>query len=347
MKKTLLIIIAAIISGFAASAQVPVFELDLNHPTNPSEINYTEKGYWDGTYSEDHPSLEFGEFTLSHLVSGASYGGTYWDGFTVSINGEDTNYFDENIEGSFISEHWGCMAKDEVTPYLVGYWSEYGDVENNRVLQVSFDTEYTYYDTYVAEEVYIANHPYTYYAAKGYDAFARALDQEGDYLKLIFHGIDEYGNETDKKVEHILAECKVAGEIEISTDWQYVGLRELGDISGFYCTMESTDVGVYGTNTPTLFCMHGLFIVSATNNIDNVTLSNVKLASNRITNEVRLETEQRLEQVSIFNLSGGMLYQATDVEGTLSVPTAHWQSGMYILKATSGGVSQSYKLIKK
>ena|GEM_PF-3570468 len=98
----------------------------MNRPTNPSEINYTEKGYWDGTYSEDYPSLEFGEFTLSHLVSGTSHGGTYWDGFTVSINGEDTNYFDEDIEGSFISEHWGCMAKDEGFSYYHN-WYRQGD----------------------------------------------------------------------------------------------------------------------------------------------------------------------------------------------------------------------------
>ena len=85
--------------------------------------------------------------------------------------------------------------------------------------------------------------------------FARAFD-EGDYLKVVFTSMK--GNEV-KGVE----ECYVVdfrdGKREMATDWNEYLLTNLGEgYNRVRVTIETTDVGEWGANTPLYFAMDDL-----------------------------------------------------------------------------------------
>jgi hypothetical protein len=260
----------------AASANSGVITLDLSQPTNPATFTLDANGVWTETYNdEDYSFIEFNNstFMFSHLIGGegSAWGGSFWDGFTYSKNGDNTDY-GQGGSSSWVDNQWGNMAgggiktdaegniltgggvvlTDPDAPYLVGYWSFMDGYYDYPVLTVIFD------DVYYAQEVYINNSPWSYYGNMDGDGFARALNQEGDYFKLFIHGLDENYEDNGKTAEYVLAEFK-DGVLHQSPNWERVDLSALGEVGGIYFTMQSTDSDpIYGMNTAAYFCMDKL-----------------------------------------------------------------------------------------
>ena len=263
--------------------------LNLLNPTYPTVFNFTSNGYWDKTFNDvEYPFFKSQIFSFSHLIEGpgSAYGGGAWNGFTVCNSGDNTDY---SYTGNWFNYQWGCMAGGGITtdaqgnilkdengdvkvqkgiPYLVGYWNfiiepewwhlGWGNTfidEPTRCLQILLDND----EEYEAVGVYVNTHPYSYYAILHGFGLARPFNQQGDYFKLIFHGINKDGTKSGKYVEHCLAKYENSQLIQ-STKWEWVDLSSLGEIGGIYCMMASTDTSIYGygPNTPVIFCMDKL-----------------------------------------------------------------------------------------
>ena len=273
------------ITGQLFSQQNSVM-LDLLHPTYPSEFVFIGNGYWNQTYNDaNYTFFDSQIFSFSHLIEGAgsSYNGYVWNGFTVCNSGDNTNY---NSQGWIGTHEWGCMAGggiktdaqgnvmtdengdvmvEQGLPYLVGYWNYlmepqwwhlyYAPFLNKptHCFQILLDDD----KEYEAVGVYVNNHPWTYYSNLYGSAPARPLNQTGDFFKLIIHGLNPDGSESGKSVVHFLAKFE-NGQLTQSAKWEWVNLSSLGEIGGFYCTMETTDVSQYGPNAPMYFCMDKL-----------------------------------------------------------------------------------------
>lgn len=287
MKKTItltcLFVLMASAQLFAATPQNQI-TLDLSKPVNPTSFSFvSEKGNWTETYNDaDYSYIGFDKMSFSHLIAGegASFGGYYWDGFTVCSSGDTTNYGSDGSSESWIVNQWGCMAGGGIKtdangvilkdanggvvvekglPYLLGYWGYYMEASGEHSLQTVFNGG----KTYKAVGMYVNNAPWPYYGNLYGDGFARKLNQEGDYFKLIIHGMDASLKDNGKKVEHFLAKCEkqtINGKDSIvliqSPDWEWVDLSSLGEVSGLYYTMETTDADpIYGPNTAVYFCM--------------------------------------------------------------------------------------------
>ncbi len=253
--------------------------LDLSQPTNPSSFSLGAGRVWSGTYSNEIQYLEFNNstFMLSHLIDEDGFGNEnqwgYWDGFTYSKNGENTNYgngdsqgwvahqfgnmagggIKTDAEGNVLKEN-GIVVADPEVPYLVSYWGYFKKMfgsSENETLHIGLN------DMYQAVGIYINNHPWPYYGNISGDGFARPF-AEGDYFKLFIHGLDENYEDNGKVVEYTLAEFK-NGSLQQSPNWEWVDLSALGEIGGIYFTMESTDSDpMFGMNTAAYFCIDKL-----------------------------------------------------------------------------------------
>ena len=360
MRKQLLLVLGLCILGsfmtISAQSRRTVI-LDLNKPTVPEVIEYTETGYWIETYNdEDFPHLTFSPFKFSHVHDGMGWGGLSWDGFTISKNGQSKKPED------IVEEQWGCMAGggmqttpegyiicdpkgtplvEKANPYLIAYWSSFMEYPGNHVNNITFEDDYLY------EPVgfYIANHPWSYY----YNKEQGGITKEGDYFKLIIGGIDENGKDITATVEHYLAEM-IDGEIVQSTDWEWVDLSSLGLVKGLYFIMESTDNGSWGINTPTYFCMDKLQ-VNKTNrtstNIADAELATVKVYPTVFTDYLTVESENTINRVEIFDLTGKSVYISDISNYYYTIPTGMLSKGVYILKLTDGKSTSTHKIIKK
>lgn len=276
-------------AGKKVQNQSDVITLDLMSPTNPAQINLNEKGYWTETYNtaEIYRWFEFGRFKFSHMLSafgGDDVGGgmSYWDGFTYCTSGDITDYGELGSSDGWVAQQWGCMpgggikadANGDVmtdasgkvlvqngNPYLVAYWGYWMELMEGGApcLQVRFTDDQLYQPV----GVYVANHPWPYYGNIHGDGFARPFTEEGDYFKLIVHGLNQAGEDVGSTVEHVLAEFK-DGQLYQSPDWEWMDLSELGTVSGIYFTMETSDADpIYGPNTAVYFCLDKLQVRSA------------------------------------------------------------------------------------
>lgn len=287
MKKIFTLVCAAT-AAMTLWAQDPSVVLDLSAPTNPTTIEINETGYWTGTYDENYSAIEFAPFKLSHLIGGSSWGGMYWDGFTVCKGNDMDNHNNDGWPGTY---EWfnmagggvgsidptGSVVADPNQPYVIAYWASFMGNDCNVVTM-------TEGQSFQVDGMYVTNTTQGYYVAKEGNAMARALDQEGDAFVLEAHGVDATGAET-------VSRFKLAGydngEFYGVTDWQWWDLSGLGEIVKLYFTMTSTDTGTYGINTPTYFAL------------DRLTVSNLGSSAVKA-----VEADRQVAAVNYVNMAG-------------------------------------------
>ncbi|MDR2469430.1 MAG: DUF4465 domain-containing protein [Tannerella sp.] len=344
-------ILGFVVLAHIASAQQTV-TLDLSRPVQPAELTLDpEKGYWTEAFS-DAP-LVFEHFTFPH--EGGMYGTSgYWSGFIVGSNGDSTDYGSPNstsTEGWLVNQ-WGNMAgggirtkedggvlkdgngkvltKDSI-PYLIAF-GDYG---------VTLD------ETSEAIGVYLNSHPWPYYSNLYGDPFARALDQEGDYYKVIISGRNEADEETGK-VEYLFAEYK-DGKLRQSKEWEWVDLSPLGKINRLMFQLTSTDTGEWGMNTPAYFCMDKLQVkTSGSNGIVLPVVASARAFPNPADDRLII-TGTAIRDVTVHDLSGRTVYRlpADNSPSELIIPVFHWAKGIYMIRITDSTGTSSHKIIKR
>ncbi len=251
---------------------------------------------------KDYPFIEFGTMAFSHkntvfevfnrlvedyedeefaaeMIDMVGLSNDIWDGFTISKNGDNADHgvdwlsnqwgnmagggIKTDAQGNVLKNEDGTVLTDPDAPYLLTYsgdmsWLEslFGFTSTSPALQTIFS------QTYQAVGVYVNSSPWPYYSHINGDGYARPLDQDGDYFKLIIHGLDENHEDNGRTVEYYLAKNE-GGTLIQSPNWEWVDLSALGEIGGLYFTLESTDTDpVYGMSTAAYFCIDKLQVKS-------------------------------------------------------------------------------------
>ena len=252
MKKLSLFIFYLTLS-FVASAQSITMDLTTATDANSQPIDYAIKpgnefyditDVWDSTYN-DGPLSRYiytnkDTFALLHLPSESAWGGMSWEGFTISQVDTDTmNVF-------------SCVAKGGVqgegTPYAIGYYSDYVSstlgYASNMIL---------FNEVYYPEYVYICQNSNTFEAISNGLTPANKFTEK-DSLVLTISGIDDEWHDT-QQVVYFLALGR-----EFNQGWVKVDLSSIGATKGLSFRIRSTDVGQWGTNTPTYFALDKLTV---------------------------------------------------------------------------------------
>ena len=205
---------------------------------------YNINDVWDSTYN-DGPLSRFvytnkDTFALLHLPSENAWDGMSWEGFTISQVDTDTmNVF-------------SCVAKGGVqgegTPYAIGYYSDYVSstlgYASNMIL---------FNEVYYPEYVYICQNSNTLEAISNGLTPANKFTEK-DSLVLTISGIDVEWHDT-QQVVYFLALGR-----EFNQGWVKVDLSSIGATKGLSFRIRSTDVGQWGTNTPTYFALDKLTV---------------------------------------------------------------------------------------
>ncbi len=113
----------------------------------------------------------------------------------------------------------------------------------------------------IFHSVFVTNSTYTALSMKDGDLFAKKFSEEDqDWFKLTFTGYSKEGQPTGT-VEYYLADFRTPSSPGIVESWQKVDLISLGRVNKITFSLESSDTGIYGMNTPAYFCMDN-FIIS-------------------------------------------------------------------------------------
>ena len=288
---------------------------------NPSQCK--GGGFWNQTYG-NNGGFRIGNFKLTHNSGFNIY--SYWGGFTTGANGDNLCYTSNCTQslapcaasgsGGWIYNQWGCMAGGGISsissgtavvqkglPYLIAYWDYFSDGinPNSKSLQINLADS----SLFSPQEIWICNHPWSYYGNIYGDGFARKLNQVGDYFRLYIHAIHN-DNSHDSIAVNLAYYDDDLEELVQSSIWRQVSLTGLGsNVKMLYFTMKSTDELIigstnYGPNTAVYFCMDKL----------KITQSGV-LSSKEVVQQVQRsqsETPPAVEVVNYFpvaSVSGG------------------------------------------
>ena len=250
MKKIFLFLGAV---AFACTLHAKTVTLDVANPTHPATISYDAAGVWTETYNdEDYLTIDFPSMSFSHLPSGDSWEGYFWDGFTFSKSTKTTY---ETMSDQFNCVAGGGLA-GEGTPFLLGYAPEgWGPVSDCQAY-------FTDGNAWTAQEVYLCIGSWALENVLHGGGAARAF-AAGDSLVIVIEGLDAERKVIEgKHVTFFLADYRSenAEDWKVNSGWEKCDLSSLGEVYGLVFTMKSSDSGSYGANTALYFALDGLKI---------------------------------------------------------------------------------------
>ncbi len=231
-------------------------DTDITLRLNQTAIEYDADGVWAGVATN---APLFSQNMLFSHTGEVSAWGLYQTGFTPARISQ-TDYSATPIDGQFSVMSGGGMSGTG-TPYLAAYWNSSETEETpaeTRSCRVTFVKDaVSKPHVFSPQHVYVNNNCYTYHDMLNGSAFSKKFE-EGDFLTLRAHGVHTDGSVSS--CDFSLADCKGSQENWFVTKWTYFDLTSLGDITELYFTMESSDNGQFGINTPTYFCIDRLTI---------------------------------------------------------------------------------------
>lgn len=283
---------------------------------------------WQHTYSEDpnHSMLMLDNIILSHLPSGNSWGGTTWEGFTVSAQQSDysensgmTHQFSTNARG-------GLLHKDSA--YIVGFCSGYLESQGIHACEISFG----YTEPCRPQGVYVALSNWPSQNIIYGDDFTRRFTT-GDSLKLIVHGVN---GDTESSIEYNFADYSDTNEANhyMQSDWQWVDLSTLGEVTSIYFTMKSTDSGQFGDNTAAYFNIDRLIVtakketVAPPTGLENVNDNSISIYPNPAYDVIYVSAEAA--EATIYSIDGQLIATKHVVNGAINITDI--AQGVYIIR---------------
>ena len=314
--KKLLLALAVCLCG-AVSAENVVLDL-----SNPQEaLSYDDNGLWSDAFN-DNAKVTSQVFTFAHRSPYPQYSCGFFANKVTTI-----------LASASYDDQYGCMAKGGVagegTPYLGAYWDTYNESEDWKSCEVKITSPH------YAVGCYVCNNPYAYYAIQKGNPPARKFEQ-GDWFKLVAHGLDGQDKETGT-VEYYLADYRSANADEwtLNDSWQWFDLSSLGQVASIYFTMESSDTGEWGMNTPSYFCLDKLTVSTEPASVDKTLTAAVRAYYDRANGVVRVESAGPVE-AAVYSLNGTAVLKQL-VDGSAALDLRACPSGVYVVRC--GGYS--------
>lgn len=199
--------------------------------------------YNDGVWAKvnENQNFSLNGVSFSHYIS---EWGTV-EGFTPAI-------LDENvINEPYYEQQFNIMPTGNSVdnPYIVAFWSSFeGTAFTERSLRINT----TVNGAFTPMEMKVTNTAYAYYTMVNGNDFSKPFGNN-DWFKIIAHGVKADASETT-------AEFYLAKDGTIYNDWQTFDLKSLGEVVGIYFTMESSDTGEWGMNTPSYFAFKDFYV---------------------------------------------------------------------------------------
>lgn len=166
----------------------------------------------------------------------------YWGGF-VQSKLFDTDAANGKYENQYAAYNSGAASGNH---FLLYYYDSYNE-----------PCDMVFSKTVMLNSIKLNLSTYTYASITDEDinTFARKFD-EGDYLKVVFTLLDDFERPVGEGIECYVVDYR-DGRRFIADNWQefYLGIMAYGNLR---VTIETSDVGEYGANTPLYICMDDL-----------------------------------------------------------------------------------------
>lgn len=288
-------------------------------------------------------AISFLGLSASSVAQVANFDGFELDSTGVWNGADGTgNYSEEGFEFSnFYDDAWGSWSGFSVSSILdnatAGWANQFGVSSgavysgDNFAVATMGATIFT--DARVIDGFYITNTTYAALSMLNGDEYAKKFGGESgddaDWFKLSVIGkLDSTVTDT---VEFYLADFRFEDNTEdyILTEWTWLDLNALGNVTEVSFEWSSSDNGDWGMNTPAYFCMEDITVNTV--GVEELATETLTIYPNPANDYLKVNREGEL---TIYDLSGRLVKSQT-VEAVNSVSVSDLNNGIYFVKVGS------------
>ena len=273
-----------------------------------------------------------GDVFLPNTFTESDYGG-FWSGWAI------TSMTDAETPG-FANQYSAVagMGAEGSDTYALGY--SFG---GERLLLNERST---------VSGMYITNSTYTHHSMRDGDSFAKRFGgetgEDPDFLLLTIKAYRD-GELTSDSVDFYLADYRFEDSSQdyLVNTWEWVDLTNLGEADSLYFTIQSSDVGDFGINTPTYFCVDNI-TTTATTNVEMLEIAELRIFPNPTSDWVNIErATQEMLDITLRDLNGRALQSFRSNSSQEQVQIAHLPQGVYFLELRNEEGVQTARILKQ
>ena len=327
--RKLLLLASALLTG-TAHAQLATFESQTLIKPDTFFVNYSnplnDAGFDDG-------NIHF------PYVWDTAWGGAWSSGFAFSnmkdsVTSGYTNMYSAKTAGGYNGSE----------KYAV-YWAGYGPSKAISLVSKK---------RFIPQGFFITNSTYTYNSMRDGDfvskKFGGVSGNDSDWYKLTVNAYLNGALKTNR-VTFYLADFRYpsANDFMIK-DWTYCALVALGEVDSLSFSLNSSDTGAFGMNTPAYFCLDNFSVslAPATGVEVSRTMTAAKVYPNPTTDRLQVELlDATIKQANIFDMSGRLIAQQSVSGSHLTFNTDAFMKGVYILKLEGANGVAALRFVKQ
>jgi Domain of unknown function (DUF4465)/Secretion system C-terminal sorting domain len=256
----------------------------------------------------------------------------YWSGWSISAT-------TDTVTASFTNEYSAASGggADASLTYAVSY-----GLENKIVLKGDARGK-------PIKSISINNGTYPALSMKNGDSFAKKFGgisgNDKDYFYVTIKAWYQ-GQLSVDSIDFYLADYRFddKGKDYIIRKWTAVDLTSLGNIDSLLFVLHSSDVGDFGINTPTYFCLDNIRFNTEVATAD-VTPIEVVLTPNPTLDFIKIQSSAKGESdYVVYNLYGAIVSAGKATANTIDMTLL--KSGTYIVKITNGHDAVNRQIVK-
>jgi len=326
MRKFLLLTLVVFTSLFWAQAQnVSNFE-DLNLPVD---------SFWNGSDLSGGFTSKLANYSNTFNSTYSSWGGFAYSSKTDTITAGFANMY-SSITGS---GHYSAT-------YGVGYYSAFSGPLSISIDPVATNTPLT--------SIFVTNNTYAYLSMRDGDAYSKKFGgtagNDSDWFMLTITGY-KAGVLTDT-INFFLADYRFANNTNdyIVKDWTEIYLMKLGLVDSLSFTLNSSDTGAYGMNTPAYFCIDNMSSMYDVSIAENKSIQNLSIYPNPTTDFINIKGIANTNtQIQIIDMKGAIIHNEIIAQGSINkrINLQRLNSGLFVIRFISENNIQQYRIIKE
>lgn len=198
--------------------------------------------------------------------------------------------------------------------------------------------------------LFVSNSTYAALSMENGDAFAKKFGGESgndpDYFLLTIK-VRHNGHFSGDSVNVYLADYRFENNDEdyILKDWEYVDLSGLFPGDSLEFSLSSSDVGMFGMNTPAYFCMDNFSYETAIISTKDEVLPSLDIWPNPATDMINIELSDLVRfEAEIYNIYGEKVMDESYISSEINV--SELPIGAYFIKISSNSRKQVATFVK-